>query len=385
VAGPTAWRLLGRCVDLAAAAALFGLGVIDLAAGDYAGPQAGNAAFLAAVAVPVAWRRRYPVPVLAVVTAGSAVWSSLWYLTVQPPYVPFIATLLCFYAAAAAAASLGPLLGVAAFGLAAETVAVLAGRSLSNSAPAWILYALTVVLGRVVHRQRALSAALAERTRSLETEREETARLAVALERARIARELHDVITHNVSVIVVQAGVEHRLLGDQETVTESTRQVLATIEETGRDTLVELRRLLGVLRRSDDRLALAPPPTLRRLEDLVLQMRQAGLRVDLRTEGTRVDLPAGVELSAYRIVQEALTNVLRHASTAHAQVTLGFGARALRMDITDDGRGPVGDGAGGHGLTGMRERVALHGGTFTAGAAANGGYTVGVELPLGAS
>jgi signal transduction histidine kinase len=224
-----------------------------------------------------------------------------------------------------------------------------------------------------------MAEALAERTRSLDVVQEDTARLAAALERRRIARELHDLVTHKVTTIVVQAGVEGRMTADP---AGSTREVLATIEETGRDTLVELRRLLGVLRRDDEPVGLAPVPSLDCLDDLVDQVRQAGLPVQLRVEGVRTRLSAGVELSAYRIVQEALTNCLRHAAAAHAKVEIHYRHHSLELEVHDDGHGPTGPVTAGHGLTGMRERAAMHGGTLHAGPGQHGGYTVHAELPL---
>jgi len=258
--------------------------------------------------------------------------------------------------------------------------ALLAGsQPAGNIVPAWLFAAVAWGAGRAVHRQRSLADALAERAAQLEAEREEKARLAVALERARIARELHDVVTHNVSVMVVQAGVEARALGDEQ---PATSDVLRTIERVGRDTLVELRRLLGVLRRSDDRQGLAPQPTLDALDDLAEQIRDAGLPVAVRVEGERAPLPAGVELSAYRIVQEALTNSLRHAAAAHAEIVIRYGPAELEVEVCDDGRGPRNGTDRGHGLLGMRERVALHEGALEAGRRDGGGFRVHARLPL---
>jgi signal transduction histidine kinase len=234
----------------------------------------------------------------------------------------------------------------------------------------------------VVRSRQQLAADLAARTVELEHEREETAKLAVAEERARIARELHDVVAHNVSVMVVQAGAERKALGDER---PETAEVLETIEQTGRAAMAEMRRLLGMLRRSDDELALAPQPTLERVDDLVAQVRDAGMPVELRVEGEPRPLPAGVDLSAYRIVQEALTNALKHAGPARARVTVRYGREELDIEIADDGtaRAPAnGDGAG-HGLVGMRERVLLFGGDLDAGHGRSGGYTVRARLPLG--
>src|SRR5918992_467242 len=229
-------------------------------------------------------------------------------------------------------------------------------------------------------RDGRIAAALAARTVELEHEREEKAKLAVAEERTRIARELHDVVAHNISIMVVQAGAERHAIGDDR---PDTSKVLATIEETGRAALAEMRRLLGMLRRSDDELALAPQPSLRYLDDLVEQVREAGMPVDLRIEGERRAIPPGIDLSAYRIVQEALTNALKHAGPAHARVTVRYGDDELDIEIADDGAGPDGEApAGGHGLVGMRERVALFGGDLASGRRRGGGYAVRARLPL---
>src|SRR5919108_940874 len=202
-----------------------------------------------------------------------------------------------------------------------------------------------------------------ERVEFAERERELAAREAVVEERARIARELHDVIAHNVSMMVVQAGAERRVIDGAN---GSTREVLQTIEEIGRGALTEMRRLVGMLR-SDGEDPLAPQPGLDDVATLVGQVREAGLPVELTVEGERRDLPAGIELSAYRIVQEALTNALKHAGDAHAQVSIRYGADSLELEILDDGRGARnGRAGGGHGLVGMRERVALYGGRFDA-------------------
>jgi signal transduction histidine kinase len=205
------------------------------------------------------------------------------------------------------------------------------------------------------------------------------AREAVVEERARIARELHDAIAHNVSMMVVQAGAERRLLDDSQ---ESTRDVLETVEGIGRNALTEMRRLVGMLR-TDDETPLAPQPGLDDLPTLVGQVREAGLPVELRVEGEPRTLPVGLELSAFRIVQEALTNALKHAGDAHASVVVRYRDDSLELEVVDDGVGGAHEVAsGGHGLVGMRERVALYGGRFEAGRRAAGGFTVRVLLPI---
>jgi len=216
------------------------------------------------------------------------------------------------------------------------------------------------------------------RAEMAERERELAAREAVVEERARIARELHDVIAHNVSMMVVQAGAERRVL---DSANGSTREVLQTIEQIGRGALTEMRRLVGMLR-SDGDDPLAPQPGLDDVATLVGQVREAGLPVELTVEGERRDLPAGIELSAYRIVQEALTNALKHAGEAHAQVSVRYGADSLELEILDDGGASAPASPGGHGLVGMRERVALYGGRFEASRRPGGGFAVRAKLPM---
>jgi signal transduction histidine kinase len=217
------------------------------------------------------------------------------------------------------------------------------------------------------------------RLRLAERERDLAAREAVVEERARIARELHDVIAHDVSLMVVQAGAERRVIDTEAT---STREVLQTIEQIGRGALTEMRRLVGMLR-GDEGDALAPQPSLADLPRLVAQVCEAGLPVELDVQGELRELPLGIELSAYRIVQEALTNALKHAGDARAVVRVRYGADQLELEVADDGVGaPAPVAGGGHGLVGMRERVALYGGKLHAGRGGERGFSVRVVLPI---
>ena len=218
-----------------------------------------------------------------------------------------------------------------------------------------------------------------KRQRELQLEQEKhEAEAAIDEERARIARELHDVVAHAISVVVLQARGGRRVLDDEP---QQAREAFDTIERTAAQALAEMRRLLGLLRSDDGQLALAPQPSLSRLDSLVTAVRGAGLQVELEIEGEPVDLPPGVDLSAYRIVQEALTNALKHAGPAHARVLVSYAERELRLEIVDDGAG-IGDGGGtGHGLTGIRERVSVYGGDFDAGPRGDGGFSVRARLP----
>ena len=206
---------------------------------------------------------------------------------------------------------------------------------------------------------------------------EEDARRAVDAERARIARELHDVIAHSVSVMTVQAGAVRRLLTPEQT---RERQALETVESTGREALTEMRRLVGLLREQGTMPEFSPQPGLKSLDTLLGTVREAGLPVDLHVEGKPRELAAGVDLSAYRVVQEALTNALKYAGPARAWVTIRWRDDELELEISNDGR--VGDG-GGHGLVGLRERVSLVGGSIESGPREGGGFVVKAHLPLG--
>ncbi|HET9675611.1 MAG TPA: histidine kinase [Gaiellaceae bacterium] len=219
-----------------------------------------------------------------------------------------------------------------------------------------------------------------EREHSLVAEREERARAAVAEERTRIARELHDVVAHAVSVIVLQArGARHAL--DNEP--RDAREAVDAIESTAAGALAEMRRLLGMLRADDETLALAPQPSLAGLEALAEQVREAGLPIELRIEGEARELPPGVDLSAYRIVQEGLTNVLKHAGPrACARVLVRYGDEQVEIEVADDGAGGTNGDAAGHRLLGMREHVTVFGGVFESGPRPDGGFTVRAHLPL---
>src|SRR5438445_1295692 len=242
------------------------------------------------------------------------------------------------------------LLGIGAAAVALPTFVAVAISGAPHGGVSFSVITIIVMLFvRRVVGDRERRAEMAERERDL------VAREAVVEERARIARELHDVIAHHVSMMVVQAGAERRVL---DAANAPTREVLQTIEQVGRNALTEMRRLLGMLR-GDTEERLTPQPGLSDVPTLVMQLREAGLAVELRVDGERRALPVGIELSAYRIVQEALTNALKHAGDAQASVHVRYRADSLELEIVDDGAGaPASVSAGGHGLVGMRERVA---------------------------
>jgi signal transduction histidine kinase len=230
-----------------------------------------------------------------------------------------------------------------------------------------------------LRRRAARTAELERRAGHREREREESTRAAVEAERARIAADLHDVIAHSVSVMTVQAGAARLLLAESP---ERARKPLEAIEETGRQALTEMRRLLGILRTEADETGLAPQPGMADLRALLDRVRQAGLPVELAIEGGPEYLPPGIDLAAYRIVQEALTNALEHADRARARVTVRYRQGALELEVADDGPGGRGGGDLRGGLVAMRERVSVYGGNLDAGPRTGGGYAVSAHLPL---
>jgi len=230
-------------------------------------------------------------------------------------------------------------------------------------------------------RERAEQAEAAEvRANLAEREREIAARIAVAEERARIARELHDIVAHAVSVMVLQVGAVRHNLPDE---LEGDSEALRGVERTGRTALAEMRRLLGAMRREEDGVELTPQPGLDGLDALLEEVGRAGLPVQLHVGGKRVPLSRAVDLSAYRIVQEGLTNALKHARATRADVTLHYEPDELEIEVRDDGQGTATTDGLGHGLVGVRERVKIYGGEMSAGAAPEGGFVLRARLPLG--
>jgi signal transduction histidine kinase len=347
------------------------------------GGRAVLAVLLLVVTLPLAVRRRTPAVTLLTAAGALVLVAFLVSHSQGAPVAVFLALLLAFYSVGAhcddrRSYSVGV---VAVAAIAAADLARPGSFSANGFRPgAWLVFAIALLVGRDLRRRRQRVADLEDRAAQLEREREEQAQQAVAEERGRIARELHDVIAHSVSVIVVQAQAGPHLVDDPQRVVG----VFRAIESSGRDALVELRRLLGILRSEDEELAIGPQPGLGSLQSLVEQMHTAGLPVQLRIEGESVHLPAGVDLSAYRIVQEALTNVVKHAGGAAAEVVIRYGPSVLELAIVDDGHGRATSRNGaGHGLIGMRERVALYGGTLEAGTKDGGGYAVRARLPFG--
>jgi signal transduction histidine kinase len=330
--------------------------------------------------LPLAWRVRRPIPTVVVITAAGGLLVALA-APHQAPFEVFVGSVLAAYSIGAHTAghdrwiALGTMFAVGVpFMIAADHQGMAVGDTLAPIA--WLTGSW--VVGVIIRGRRLRTAELEQLTAELARQRDLQAQAAVAVERGRIARELHDVVAHNVSMMVVQAGAADRVLeGEQPDV----RAALGAIAGTGRETIDEMRLLLGVLR-SDDGLALAPQPGLGDLDQLVRNVAKAGLHVDLRVEGRPAALPPGVDLSAYRIVQEALTNVIKHAGPASAEVIVRYGADRIEVEVRDDGRQPAGGTSGGNGLIGMRERVAMLGGELQTGVRRSGGFAVLARLPI---
>jgi signal transduction histidine kinase len=372
-------------VDVALAAILVVLAELEVwTAHDPSAPRLALGACALVSMTSLAWRRRSPVASALVSLGAVTIVSALWHLdglwVIPAIIVPLYSVArhgdLRWALVCAAVA-----LVIDALVTAAEDNET-AGQFLGNYVFVAILIGVPWAAGRAIRSRQLRAIDLDYRNEALEREGEERARAAVAEERLRIARELHDVVGHSLGVIVVQAGAERATMI---AAPNSTRETLATIEQTGRQALDEMRRLLDMMRRDDEEVALAPQPSLAHVETLVEHVRLAGLPVQLHVEGDRVPLPPGIDLSAYRIVQEALTNALKHAGPARARVTVRYTANGLELEVADDGAGNAGGGETGHGLVGMRERVALYGGSLQTDAHPDGGYAVRVRLPFDAA
>jgi signal transduction histidine kinase len=329
----------------------------------------------------LALRRRAPMAVLAVTTSALALYGLREYPDVPLPLTVIVA----IYALTVAR---GPARSWAPAAVAAVVLVATVFNDATTLFPALFVSwaAGAVVLGGSVLSRRSELVALEERARHLAETREEEARRRVAEERLRIARDLHDSVAHTLASISVQAGVGAHVLDERP---DDARDALLAIKDTSREALSELRATLGMLR-SDDTTSREPAAGLDRLPALVASSRATGLPVDLVVEGEARPLPPAIDAAAFRIVQESLTNVIRHAGPARATVAVRHGDDGLEIEVTDDGRGAPSDPAGaagaigatGHGLAGMRERVALLGGAFDAGSRPDGGYRVRARLPL---
>ena len=371
-------------IDVALVAFVLVTGVIGevvMFAREPAQPVAVAMAILLVQVVALYWRRRHPVAVFAIVVCALLIGQLLGIRG-----SPGLALLAAVYSVAVYAES-QPRLVIAALGVLAVLVGL--GGSLILRSDAWAaalgvgaISLVAWVIGDYTRNRRRYLVELQARAHLLEQQSEENRRQAAEEERIRIARELHDVVSHNVSVIAIQAGAARLAGGD------SVAQALGSIEVTARDTLSELNRLLGVLRRSDaggpDR---SPQPGIAQLESLLASAREAGLQAEVRTTGEPRSLPAALDLSVYRIVQEAVTNALKHSGAGRIEVRIDYASGFLTLAITDDGRGASAESltvSTGHGLVGMRERVEIFGGRLETASSPLGGFTVRAHLPLDA-
>jgi signal transduction histidine kinase len=344
------------------------------------GPLWFDVVAVVAIVTPLFFRRRFPFGAPIAVGVAVGLTAFVDERLVPKDFIPFLA-------GCAAVFYVGLLrerrLAIAGIVLAIGVEALVAYRdplkNLSAFIATCIVFALIWTVAFALSRKFEEADEAKKRAAEAEREREERARTAVAEERTRIARELHDVVGHSVSVMTVQASAVRRLLRPEQ---EREREALLIVERTGREALAEMRRMVGVLRRPEEGPALAPQPSLEHVERLVEQAREAGLSVELRVEGDPRPLPAGVDLTGYRLVQEGLTNALKHARAERAQVVVCYGDGDLEVTVSDDGRGAGSGDGGGHGLMGMRERVAVFGGELEAGPRAEGGYRLRAKLPV---
>ncbi len=373
--------------DAVLAAVLAGLAVPSpfLAGGGSRPADALAVALVLAETVPLVWRRSRPDVVLVAVGAATVAYFAAGYGS-QPAWAALV---VAFYSFAAHRRGWADLWAIGA--VAVEVAASFAVRPhrpaglgvAGVSLGACVAFVAAWAAGEVLRSRRAEAARLSQRAERAEEEREARARQAVADERARIARELHDVVAHALGVIVMQAGGAARVAELDRSVAQD---VLASIEQSGRQAFAEMRRLLDVLRDDQCPAQLAPQPTIADLAGLVAGFNDAGLTVSLEVEGDPVEVGAGIELSVYRIVQEALTNTLKHAGEVPARVKLAWTSRDLHVEVTNPtprpgGAAPAPD-SGGHGLVGMRERVSLFRGELCVGPTAGGGFCVHARMPL---
>jgi signal transduction histidine kinase len=357
--------------------------LIEVSVASYAEHRLASAGAGLLATLPLAVRRRYPIPVFVLVLVGTGLLSTLSPQIDEQSGIFFVVFVFNLYSLGANTPGRQ---GWIATVLVIPCVTWFLFHDGDSFHPGDIAFAAFVIggpyaagVGMRLRRQREQH--LTQRTVELELERDAKARAAVAEERRRIARELHDVVAHAISVTVVQARGGRRILDSD---VEQARTAFDSIERTGEQALGEMRRLLGMLREEDpDAGRSAPQPSLARLDALADDLRSSGLPVDVAVDGDAVELAPGVDLAAYRIVQEALTNTLKHAGPAVARVHVHYGRSAIELTVLDDGAG-AGNGNGtGNGLVGIRERVAVVGGTIEAGALPEGGFRVHAQLPYG--
>jgi len=373
-------RALGvRPGDLAVALALAVLGELDVWFGFWLGSRAVNAVAVPLMALTLAWRRSRPLVVLAVVMGGTVV-LSLAFGGSETSTAVFI-TVVAVYSAAAYASDVELAVAVALIvaGIAVHDSHDPQIRSFSDAIWSTLMLGLSFLVGLGMRARQAQTHALEEQAAVLRKQQEVAGIEAAAEERGRIARELHDIISHSLGVVVLQAGAAEQML---ERDPARVREALKAIRSTGLAAIVEMSTLL-VLVRGDSVDSRQPQPSLSDLDALIATTRDAGLKVDLAIEGSRRALPAAVELSAFRIVQEGLTNALKHAGAVPTHVIVSYGSAELAVEVTDEGGSASSVPGSGRGLAGIRERVAVFGGRLQAGPRADGGWTVRAAFPIG--
>jgi signal transduction histidine kinase len=363
-------RIDTRFADAGLAAAVAGVGLVEVWANAGIHPKAVAYPCEVGLGIVLAWRRRYPLATLVAVAALATV-EAVAGVPLEQPWVPLAAYMVAVYSLVTLAPRDRALAGLAIAAIAVAVEVIDQHKGLGNFAFAMVFIVPIWLAGRTIRARTA-------RAEELEREQEERALAAVEEERRRIARELHDVISHSLGVVVLQAGAVEQVL---ERDPERAREMLRSIRRTGQEAIGELGTLL-TLARGEVESSREPQPALADLERLVANTREAGLPVELDIEGPRRPLPAAVELSAYRVVQEGLTNVLKHAGGASARVVLRYRQDELEVEVSDDGV-RSGDGRGSRrGLAGIAERVAVFGGRFEAGPAREGGWRLRATLPV---
>jgi signal transduction histidine kinase len=367
-----------RSLDINWVDVVIAVGLSALAIGEGAGT--GSADFSPAVLLctaPLLVRRRWPIPVLLVALAGFSIAGDA-------------SNLASLAGGLTAAVSVGlddrhPVLGTIAVLAVAAGIAIEFGRGSYTQLPIpgflapFLLIGSAFLAGRAIASRQVLANQHLERANELQRDREAAIKTATEAERRHIARELHDVIAHSVGVMVVQAGAARHVLTEKP---EAARESLLAVETSGHEAMAELRRLLGVLNENGEAAPMSPQPGMERIDALISRIRESGLPVELRIEGTVRALPPGVDVAAYRIVQEALTNAMKYAGGAPAQAVVRYSDEAIDIDVVDEGNVRTAAEGIGRGLTGMRERVALFGGTIEAGRREGGGYAVHAHLPI---
>ena len=371
-------RLIPPRNDVLVAVGFMTLAVVEVWLNHAVTPRWAALPIALVAAASLAWRREYPLAVTVVTSLAMAL-DSIAGVPIQEPIIPLVCLTVAAYSLVVHAPATRVLAGLAVLGIGIAVAVTSQNKGVGNFVFGMAWVALAMFIGRIVRMRNDEARMHAQRVQRLEHEQRERVEAAAREERKRIARELHDVIAHSLSVMVVQAGAAEEMLRHDPA---RAYQPVLSIQQTGREALAEMSRLLGVLREHGPDSGLTPQPGLGELETLIDETRAVGMPVELTIEGHRRALPIGVELAAYRIVQEALTNARKYAGDVHTTVTVHYGEDTLDVDVADDGHATT-NGDGGLGLVGMRERVLVFGGSLETGPRPGGGFGVHAQLPLG--